>query len=165
MRMNAAETRASSAIAVCTPLAVVPRSLTTAEIDTFMSDVSTTSTNMAMASSSPRRISPWLSPAADLGISAAVALLIDRVPSCWLRRVGPPSAGSRAPTVGRRGGRRRPPRGMSGAPFGALLVGTDRAGRADGVHQERQRVAQLAVPVVPGVRALAVGVDGRRNAG
>ena len=51
MRMNAADTSASSAIADCTPLTVVSRSVTTAEIDTFISDVSTTSTNMAIASS------------------------------------------------------------------------------------------------------------------
>ena len=50
--MNAAETRASSAIAVWTALTVVSRSLTTAEIDTFISDVSTTSTNIAAASTS-----------------------------------------------------------------------------------------------------------------
>ena len=49
IRMKAAETSASSAIADWTPLTVVPRSCTTAEIDTFISDVSTTSTNMAMA--------------------------------------------------------------------------------------------------------------------
>src|ERR1700734_1959962 len=49
MRMNAAETKASSAIALWTPLAVVCRSRTTAEIDTFMNDVSTTRTNMAAA--------------------------------------------------------------------------------------------------------------------
>jgi hypothetical protein len=48
--MNAAETSASRAIADCTPLAVVSRSCTTAEIDTFISDVSTTSTNIAIAS-------------------------------------------------------------------------------------------------------------------
>ena len=53
--MNAADTSASSAMAPCTPLTVVSRSLTTAEIDTFISDVSTTSTNMAIASSSARR--------------------------------------------------------------------------------------------------------------
>ncbi len=50
IRMNAAETSASSAIADWTPLTVVSRSLTTAEIDTFISDVSTTSTNIAIAS-------------------------------------------------------------------------------------------------------------------
>src|SRR6476646_4353853 len=49
MRMNAADTNASSAIADCTPLTVVPRSCTTAEIDTFINDVSTTSTNIAIA--------------------------------------------------------------------------------------------------------------------
>src|SRR5215831_2348938 len=57
IRMNAAETSASSAIADWTPLAVVPISWTTAEIDTFISDVSTTSTNIAIAS---RRASRWL---------------------------------------------------------------------------------------------------------
>src|SRR6476660_4250617 len=56
--MNAAETNASNAIADCTPLTVVSRSCTTAAIDTFINDVSTTSTNIAMASSSPRRRSP-----------------------------------------------------------------------------------------------------------
>ena len=50
IRMNAAETSASSAIADWTPLTVVSRSLTTAEIDTFMIEVSTTRTNIAMAS-------------------------------------------------------------------------------------------------------------------
>ena len=50
IRMNAAETSASSAIADCTPLTVVSRSWTTAAIDTFISEVSTTSTNIAIAS-------------------------------------------------------------------------------------------------------------------
>ena len=53
--MNAAETSASSAIADWTPLTVVSRSRTTAEIDTFISDVSTTSTNIAIASRIARR--------------------------------------------------------------------------------------------------------------
>jgi hypothetical protein len=48
--MNAAETRASSAMADWTPLTVVSTSRTTAAIDTFMSDVSTTSTNIAIDS-------------------------------------------------------------------------------------------------------------------
>ena len=55
MRMNAADTSASSAIADWTPLTVVSRSCTTAEIDTFMSDVSTTSTNIAIANNNARR--------------------------------------------------------------------------------------------------------------
>src|SRR3954453_2213217 len=49
IRMNAAETSASSAIADWTALTVVPRSLTTAEIDTFIIDVSITNTNRARA--------------------------------------------------------------------------------------------------------------------
>ena len=56
--MNAAETSASSAMADCTPLAVVSRSLMTAEIDTFISEVSTTSTNIAAASSTISRRLP-----------------------------------------------------------------------------------------------------------
>src|SRR6478735_4037563 len=55
MRMKAADTSASSAIALCTLLTSVWRSWTTALIDTFMIDVSTTSTNIAMLSSSARR--------------------------------------------------------------------------------------------------------------
>src|SRR4051794_1479625 len=55
IRMKAAETSASSAIADCTPLTVVSRSSTTAEIETFMSDVSTTRTNIAAASSTANR--------------------------------------------------------------------------------------------------------------
>ena len=56
--MNAAETRASSAIALWTELTVVSRSSTTAEIDTFINDVSTTSTNIAAASTSDSRVFP-----------------------------------------------------------------------------------------------------------
>ena len=55
IRMNAAETSASSAIADWTPLTVVPRSLTTAEIDTFIIDVSITSTNIAIANKTASR--------------------------------------------------------------------------------------------------------------
>ena len=55
IRMNAADTSASSAIADWTPLTVVPRSCTTAEIETFMRDVSTTRTNIAMARSAASR--------------------------------------------------------------------------------------------------------------
>ena len=58
IRMNAAETSASSAIALWTELTVVSRSSTTAAIDTFISDVSTTSTNIAAASTSDSRVLP-----------------------------------------------------------------------------------------------------------
>src|SRR6478735_8760416 len=61
MRMKAAETSASSAMADCTPLAVVSRSVMTAEIDTFIKEVSTTRTNIAMASRSIRRRLPGTS--------------------------------------------------------------------------------------------------------
>ena len=50
--MKAADTSASSAIADWRPLTVVSMSFTTAEIDTFMIEVSTTSTNIAIASRS-----------------------------------------------------------------------------------------------------------------
>jgi predicted nicotinamide N-methyase len=69
--MNAAETSASRAIADWTPLTVVLRSWTTAEIDTFISDVSTTSTNMAMARSRPsRRADALMSEASSIATSA-----------------------------------------------------------------------------------------------
>jgi hypothetical protein len=51
--MKAAETSASIATAACTPLTVVSRSCTTAEIDTFMNDVSITNTNIAAARKTP----------------------------------------------------------------------------------------------------------------
>src|SRR4030095_15557212 len=55
IRMNAADTSASRAIADWTPLTVVSRSRTTDEIETFISEVSTTSTNIAIASRMARR--------------------------------------------------------------------------------------------------------------
>ena len=70
VRMKAADTRASRAIADWTPLAVVCRSLITAEIDTFMSDVSITKTNMAMASKRASRGLP--SSRCSTGVSEAV---------------------------------------------------------------------------------------------
>src|SRR3954454_9967092 len=59
IRMNAADTRASRAIAPWTPLTVVPRSSTTLAIDTFISEVSTTSTNIAIARKSESRGLPF----------------------------------------------------------------------------------------------------------
>ena len=55
IRMNAAETSASRAIADWMLLTVVSRSVATAVIDTFMIDVSTTRTNIAIASSTASR--------------------------------------------------------------------------------------------------------------
>ena len=83
IRMNAAETRASRAIADWMALTSVPRSATTAEIETFMIDVSTTSTNMAIARRIGRRLSPV---AAGAAVSGA-----------WLtRRLQARARGSRA---------------------------------------------------------------------
>src|SRR4051794_38863627 len=82
MRMNAADTSASSAMADCTELTVVPRSFTTAEIDTFISDVSTTRTNIAIASRMERR---WL-PATSAGGLVASAAVIVVLPPCADRR-------------------------------------------------------------------------------
>ena len=77
IRMKAAETSASSAIADWTPLAVVSRSWTTAEIDTFISDVSTTSTNIAIARRIATRVSPpessWATAVDSAGMSATLA--------------------------------------------------------------------------------------------
>ena len=74
MRMNAADTSASSAIADCTPLAVVSRSCTTAEIDTFINDVSTTSTNIAIANSNGRSGLPDPSCGTPGAVSAVTTL-------------------------------------------------------------------------------------------
>ena len=56
--MNAAETSASSAIADWMLLTLVSRSRATAVIDTFIIDVSTTRTNIAMPSSTDNRRLP-----------------------------------------------------------------------------------------------------------
>src|SRR4051794_22301284 len=77
MRMNAADTSASSAIAPCTSLTVVSRSSTTLEIDTFISDVSTTRTNIAMANSTARR---WLPPAGAAGSAMLSLTAADELP-------------------------------------------------------------------------------------
>jgi len=72
--MKAAEMSASRAIADWTPLAVVWRSLITADIDTFISDVSMTKTNIAMAKRRARRGFP--SPASSTPDSALALMTI-----------------------------------------------------------------------------------------
>jgi hypothetical protein len=67
--MKAAETSASIATAAWTPLTVVSRSRTTAEIETFMSDVSMTNTNIAAANRMARR--------GVLTASSAISVLAD----------------------------------------------------------------------------------------
>ena len=69
IRMKAALTSASRAMADWTPLTVVPRSLTTSAIDTFISEVSTTRTNIAIA----RRIaSRWFIGAGSIGVDTTL---------------------------------------------------------------------------------------------
>jgi hypothetical protein len=72
IKMKEAETSASIATAAWTPLTVVSRSSTTAEIETFMNDVSITNTNIAAASRIPSRGVPCASAADSIsGISTA----------------------------------------------------------------------------------------------
>src|SRR5919107_134016 len=113
--MNAAETSASSAIADCTPETVVPRSSTTAEIDTFISEVSTTSTNIAIAS----RTGSSLLPVAAGGVGRSARSIAIR-PS-WAR----PGSGDLI-----RPGRRGPAgRGRAG---GRASAGRRQVGDLDG---------------------------------
>jgi hypothetical protein len=71
IKMKEAETSASIATAAWTPLTVVSRS-STAEIETFMNDVSITNTNIAAASRIPSRGVPCASAADSIsGISTA----------------------------------------------------------------------------------------------
>src|SRR4029079_3788391 len=72
MRMKAAETSASKAMADWTPLTVVPRSVTTAEIDTFIRDVSTTRTNIAAGRSRPRRMLVGASVSGTCDVAVAI---------------------------------------------------------------------------------------------
>jgi hypothetical protein len=72
--MNAAETSASRAIADWTLLAVVCRSCTTAEIETFINEVSTTSTNIAIARRIETKPSP-LDSSAGTAVAATESLM------------------------------------------------------------------------------------------
>src|SRR5215471_1390757 len=85
IRMNAAETSASSAIADWTPLAVVSRSCTTAEMETFISDVSTTSTNIAI----DRRTASRVLPLDSSDATAVASVFISDEPELALRRAQP----------------------------------------------------------------------------
>src|SRR5436190_11054787 len=93
--MNAAETRASRAIADWTPLAVVSRSWTTAEIETFISEVSTTRTNIAIA----RRIASVWSPPDSADAAGTAVVLTGRV--SW------PRGGRASPSLDERVARAR----------------------------------------------------------
>ena len=84
--MNAADTSASSAIADCTPLTVVSRSRTTALIETFIKDVSTTSTNMAIAS---RTASLVLAGDSVAAVSSRWLLIVHHLAICAARAARP----------------------------------------------------------------------------
>ena len=81
MRMNAADTSASSAIADWTLVTVVSRSSTTAEMDTFISDVSTTRMNMAIAS----RMASRLFSGGSVGVGSACSVIAGRPASAACR--------------------------------------------------------------------------------
>src|SRR4051812_21740739 len=126
IRMKAAETSASSAIADWTPLTVVSRSSTTAEIETFMSDVSTTRTNIAAASSRANR---------ELGGSrsgtGAIASSVTGPPTAASETVlalppHPPGCGATTPH----------PAGMVSSPVAGVTVRLLRAGT---IHDRRRR--------------------------
>src|SRR5215211_2207100 len=108
--MNAADTSASSAIADCTPLTVVSRSPTTAEIDTFISDVSTTSTNIAIANSSASRPGRPEPSAAGAGSATGVPVIGAPVIVTLLHRWAKPDCLAR---------RRAQPPGVPVSPGGA----------------------------------------------
>ena len=84
IRMNAADTNASSAMAPWTPLTVVSRSSTTLAIDTFISDVSTTSTNIAIASNTARRRLPAAPTADSPGLIPSASVRIGGQPGLRL---------------------------------------------------------------------------------
>src|SRR3954452_16314914 len=98
IRMNAADTNASNAIAAWTLLTVVSRSSTTDEIETFIKDVSTTSTNIAAASSSGSR-------GFGVGASGAAAGALSDTIDPSSNAVGSGPAGHPEPLVDSRPGR------------------------------------------------------------
>src|SRR5215217_1355847 len=103
MSMNDADTSASSAMADCTPLTVASRSRTTAEMETFINEVSTTSTNIAIESSNAsRQLNPWTAaesdaPASDIAHRPRTRQARAGLPACQARhrhsRAGPPLSG------------------------------------------------------------------------
>ena len=84
--MKAADTSASIATAAWTPLTVVSRSRTTAEIETFMNDVSMTNTNIAAASRIARRGAPAPSPT---GSALAASFIDEGNTHLWTARAPP----------------------------------------------------------------------------
>ena len=119
--MKAADTSASSAMADWTPLTVVSRSSTTAEIDTFITEVSTTRTNMAAASSKDSR---WLR-FACLGSLVFVVSLISARPFRRFSAANPRGLVSAGPTSSDEGGRRLSRLSLSDFPTDRHAFGVD----------------------------------------
>src|SRR3954464_10123108 len=153
IRMNAAETSASSATAACTPLVVVSRSRTTAEIDTFISEVSMTNTNIAIASSTPRRGVP-VADGADTprsiadGTAHTVAMAPPQAVNPLLATVH--RATERPPLPGRIPSTRAPIPALGHGAVGPLHLR-----RAERDHDPAHR-ARLLGRVVPGVHRPAL---------
>src|SRR4051794_599754 len=126
IRMKAAETSASSAIADWTPLTVVSRSWTTAEIETFIRDVSTTRTNIAAASSRANRelggacsgtgMLASLVTGPPSAASEQVLALPPHPPRCGTAVPHPVGVGSGPTPRSRLGGRPRPCAGRGSSP-------------------------------------------------
>ena len=131
IRMKAADTSASSAIADWTPLTVVPRSRTTAEIDTFINEVSTTSTNIAIANRSPSSRLPVASSGALVLPGSVIGRHGRRTPrSAHWTSAHPFPCERRAPGVGRPAGR---PSHRDEA-----RLGTHRCGHPGGMNPKRE---------------------------
>ncbi len=164
MRMNAAETRASMAMAACTPLAVVSRSSMTAEMDTFMSDVSTTRTNMAIASSTIRRRLPSGAAACSGSVTpsppGAVTspLRPGSSPKCRCRWTTPatPARPLPGPPSGADGGRAAPDQPAGAAPRWRRVI-IPAASQASSAIPSDSRTGRKATP---SSRAVASSVPG-----
>ena len=74
-------TRVYSVMAVCTPVIVVPRSLATVAIDTFITDVSSVMRNWPVASVKRMRPAPALAAAAAPPVPDAADLVFSAINS------------------------------------------------------------------------------------
>src|SRR4051812_8539208 len=133
--MKAAETSASSAIADWTPLTVVSRSSTTAEIDTFISDVSTTRTNIAIARRRPSRPGP--DDSSDTVVVGASVTARRNTPGVAEGRHHPYGVIRSIMAFARRAHRARPDR----SPNRPARVGPDREVDARGVPKRLDRIS------------------------
>src|SRR5215204_4656705 len=153
IRMNAADTSASIATAACTPLTVVSRSRTTAEIETFISEVSMTNTNIAIASRMARRDVAGCESGGgtDRRVSHTVSRARRRL-DCRVHAARSPRIDGRRPRGGARARRRARLRGDAGVQPVAPDV------EADALEARRRG----RVPIPDEGRPGRVGDDPRR---